>query len=101
MFTPINIPFSSPSIGPKEMQYVNQALISCWVGSKGEYIDKFEEKFAKYIGVHHAVTCSSGTAALFLAYIACGMKNDSSVITTDHTFAATYNMALTVSRDVK
>lgn len=101
MLQPLSIPFSAPNIGPKEMQYVNQALISGWVGSKGEYIDKFEAKFAKYIGVHHAITCSSGTTALFLAYLACGMRPESKVISTHHTFAATYNMLNVISRDVK
>ena len=97
----IRIPFSEPNLGYKEKEYVNQALASGWVGSKGDFIDKFEQKFAKYIGVHHAITCSSGTAALFLAYIACGMKQDSKIITTQETFAATYNMALTISRNVQ
>lgn len=97
----IKIPFCSPNIGSKEKEYVNQALASGWVGSKGDFIDRFEAKFAKYIGVNHAITCSSGTSALLLAYIATGMKPDSKVIASYHTFAATYNMARVMAQDVK
>lgn len=99
--TMINIPFLSPNIGQKEREYINQAIDSGWIGSKGDFIDRFESKFAKYIGVQYAITCSSGTSALFLAYLACGMTPESKVLTTHHTFAATYNMASVISRDVK
>jgi len=87
------IPFCEPNISPLEHDYVNQAMLSGWVGSKGEFIDRFEDKFAKYIGVSHAITCSSGTAALMLAYHAIGMNADTRVIVPDNTFIATYNMA--------
>lgn len=95
------IPFSEPNLTELERGYLADAYDSSWIGGKGDFIDKFEEKFSKYIGVGHAITCSSGTAALFLSYLACGMKTDSKVITTVETFAATYNMANVISRDVK
>lgn len=34
----------------------------------GEEVQKFEEEFAKYIGVKHALTVNSGTTALFVAF---------------------------------
>lgn len=97
----VNIPFAGPDIGLKESQYVQEAISSGWIGGKGDFIDRFEAKFAKYIGVHHAITCSNGTSALLLAYLACGMKIDSKVITPFETFAATYNMAKVVAQDVR
>ena len=36
------IPISQPSIGQKEIKYVNDAMESGWVSSIGDYIDKFE-----------------------------------------------------------
>lgn len=97
----VKISFAGPDLGPKEAQYVQEAVSSGWVGGKGDFIDRFEAKFAKYIGVHHAITCSNGTSALLLAYLACGMKIDSKVITPFETFAATYNMAKVVAQDVR
>lgn len=95
------IPLSSPDLGGKEREYLLQAYDSGWVGGKGSFIDRFESAFAKYIGVKHAITCSNGTSALLLAYLACGMKHDSQVITPVNTFAATYNMAMVLSQNVK
>ena len=34
------IPISQPSIGQKEIKYVNDAMKSGWVSSIGDYIDK-------------------------------------------------------------
>lgn len=86
------IPYSEPNLTALEHQYVSEALTSGWVGGHGDFIDRFEAAFAKYIGVKYAVTCSSGTAALQLAYITCGMGNQPTGIP-QNTFAATVNMA--------
>jgi perosamine synthetase len=89
----MKISLVQPNIGEKEREYVNNALKSGWIGGKGEYIDRFEEKFAKYIGVEHAITCSSGTTALQLAYLASGIHSTSKITVPDTTFRATWNMA--------
>ena len=56
----------------------------------GESVFKFEEAFARYIGTKHAVSVSSGTAALVLSLIALGVK-DREVLTTPLSFIATAN----------
>ena len=61
------IPIASPIIGEREIEYVTDAVKSGWVSSIGPYIDKFEEAFASYIGVKHAIAVSNGTVALHLA----------------------------------
>lgn len=56
----------------------------------GESVKRFEEEFARYIGTKHAISCSSGTNALQLAFIAakvCGKE----VLTTPFSFIATAN----------
>jgi dTDP-4-amino-4,6-dideoxygalactose transaminase len=55
---------------------------------------RFEEEFAGYIGVHHAVATSSGTGALLLAYLACGLKPGDEVIIPTYGFVATYTAAI-------
>lgn len=55
----------------------------------GKDIDLFEKEFSSYIGVNYGVACSSGTSALHLALLACGIEPGDEVITTPHTFIAT------------
>ncbi len=55
----------------------------------GKYVANFEEEFAKYIGVKHAISVGNGTDALVLALIACGIGKGDEVITTPFTFFST------------
>jgi dTDP-4-amino-4,6-dideoxygalactose transaminase len=55
----------------------------------GEAVAKFEEQFAGYCGVRHAVAVNSGTSALHLALLAAGVGSGDEVITTPFTFVAT------------
>lgn len=56
---------------------------------KGEWIEQFEEAFARYCGVTHASAVSSGTAALQLALLAAGVGAGDEVVTSPYTFIAT------------
>lgn len=55
----------------------------------GPFVREFEEAFAAAVGTRHAVAASSGTTALHLALLACGVKPGDAVITTPLTFIAT------------
>ena len=55
----------------------------------GSSVKNFEADIEKYLGVNHAIGCSSGTAALILALRACNIKPGDEVITTPFTFFAT------------
>lgn len=55
----------------------------------GKEVADFEQAFAKYIGVNDAVGVASGTAALHLSLLACGVGSGDEVITSAHTFIAT------------
>jgi dTDP-4-amino-4,6-dideoxygalactose transaminase len=54
----------------------------------GPSVEQFEEHFAAYCHVRHALGVSSGTAALHLALLACGVGPGDEVITAAHTFIA-------------
>lgn len=55
----------------------------------GKEVADFEQAFAAYCGVQRAVGVASGTAALSLSLLACGVGPGDEVITTAHTFVAT------------
>jgi dTDP-4-amino-4,6-dideoxygalactose transaminase len=56
----------------------------------GESVFKFEEEFARYTGTEHAISVSSGTDALILAFMALNVRGKE-VITTPLSFIATAN----------
>ena len=55
----------------------------------GKETAQFEEEFARYVQTTGAVGVASGTAALQLAMLACGIGPGDEVITSAHTFMAT------------
>lgn len=55
----------------------------------GPEIDELEERLAKFAGVKHAISCSSGTDALLMPLMAWGIGSGDAVFTTPFTFFAT------------
>lgn len=86
------IQVSQPVIGKQEIDAVNKAVSSGWVSSKGEYIEKFEESFAKFCCTEHCVLVSNGTVALHLALEVLNIGEGDEVIVPDLTFVATANV---------
>ena len=60
----------------------------------GEQVNAFEQAAAEQLGVAHAVGCSSGTDALWLALAAAGIGPGHSVITTPFSFFASVSAIL-------
>jgi UDP-2-acetamido-2-deoxy-ribo-hexuluronate aminotransferase len=55
----------------------------------GPEIKELETRLATYVGVKHAISCSSGTDALFMPLMAYGVGPGDAVFTTPFTFIAT------------
>lgn len=81
-------PVAKPDFTGNERKYVNDAVASGWASSVGPYVERFERKFAGWIGARHAVACSSGTAALTLALRAIGVGPGDEVIVPEFTMIA-------------
>ena len=88
------IPMAKPYFDEKETLYVQEAVKSTWVSSKGSFLDTFSKKFAAFCNVKYASTISNGTAALHLALLALGVGHSHEVIVPDFTFAATATAVL-------
>lgn len=52
----------------------------------GEQVEEFEQKLADYVGVRNVITCSDGTAALQLIFMAYGIGEGDAIFCPDMTF---------------
>lgn len=89
----MNIPLCRPDITQLELDYVTEVLRSGQL-SLGPRVAQFEEKFAAYLGVRHAIAVNSGTSALHLAVRALDIGAHDEVITTSFSFVASANCLL-------
>src|SRR5258707_8492025 len=87
------LPYGRQSIDEADIQAVVELLKSDWL-TTGPKIGEFEERFAEWVGAGHAVSFSSGTAALHGAAFAAGLGPGDEAITTPMTFCATANCVL-------
>ncbi len=82
---------AQPKLAGNERKYVLDCLDSNWISSTGKYIGAFEEVFAQFCGVKHAISTNNGTTALHLALVALDLKPGDEVIIPTVTYVATAN----------
>jgi perosamine synthetase len=82
---------SQPKLDGREQEYVMKALASGWLTSYGRFVSAFEQAFADYCGVRHAVAVCNGTAALHLCLLAHALGPQDEVIVPTLTYIATAN----------
>lgn len=70
----MRIPVCEPYMNEKEIEYVTKALRRIDV-ARGPELEEFEKKLAEFIGVKYAVSLSSGSDALELAFRCLDIKN--------------------------
>ncbi|MGI6718675.1 MAG: DegT/DnrJ/EryC1/StrS family aminotransferase [Bacteroidales bacterium] len=79
-------------MGGYEQDYIQEAFDTNWVVPLGPNVNGFEKDLEKFLGEDvHVVALSSGTAAVHLALIACGVKPGDEVIVQSFTFCASAN----------
>lgn len=84
----IDLKAQQKAIYPELMERIKGVL------AHGQYImgpevRELEEKLADYVGVRHAISCSSGTDALLMPLMAYGVGPGDAIFTTPFTFVST------------
>jgi len=75
-----------------EQKYVKEAFDTNWVVPLGPNVDAFEKDLEAFVGQDkRVVALSSGTSAVHLALIACGVKSGDEVMVQSFTFCASAN----------
>lgn len=84
----MKIPLSRPVMTKDMVEAAVQALQNEKL-VLGESVYRFEEEFAKFIGVKYAIAVNSGTSALLLAYMALNIANGAKFAAPSATFIST------------
>jgi pyridoxal phosphate-dependent aminotransferase EpsN len=82
---------STPHIGDRELEFVQEAFDTNWIAPVGPHVDAFEKEFSALVGSSHSAAVSSGTAALHLALRLIGVQPDDEVFCSTLTFIASAN----------
>jgi dTDP-4-amino-4,6-dideoxygalactose transaminase len=86
---------SSPHMGGREQQFVQEAFDANWVAPLGPNVNGLESDLEEYLGNQsHVGALSSGTAAIHLGLILLGVQAGDEVICQSMTFSASANPIL-------
>ncbi|MFI5710816.1 DegT/DnrJ/EryC1/StrS family aminotransferase [Kribbella sp. NPDC051620] len=86
------LPYGRQSISEEDIEAVTAVLRGDWL-TTGPAVTAFETAISELTGGHRAVSCTSGTAALHMAYAGLGVGPGDEVVTTPMTFVATASTA--------
>ena len=94
------IPITTPYFDERELQKVKECLDSGWV-TQGPMVQEFESLFRIYQNCKYSVAVSSCTAALHIAVMALGLKEDDEVIVPAFTWITSASCAEYVGARVR
>lgn len=83
---------AGPKVTATDVRYVKDAVKNGWNFHHSDYLYKFEEAFAKYIGMDYALAVSCGTSALHLGLHVAGVGPGDEVLVPDMTYVACSNV---------
>ncbi len=91
----MQVKFSPPDIGEKEIEYVSEVLRSGWI-TTGPKTKEFEKKLAEYIGTKKVVCLNSQTACAETVLRILGIGQGDEVIVPAYTYTASASVVLHV-----
>mgnify|MGYP001204244396 FL=1 len=80
-----------PKIYKEDIELVKKTLEEGWISGNSPIVKDFENKLKEFNDVEHCLVTSSGTTALHLALLGCGLKKDDEVIMPTLSYIATAN----------
>ena len=86
------ISYGKHSIDKKDIECVKKTLNSNFL-TTGNKSTEFEHMFKKFVGSKYAVTCNSGTSAIFLVALCLNFKKGDNIIIPDINFVAAANIS--------
>lgn len=86
------IPLTKPLLSYDEVADDLRRIFDSGILTRGEYLRRFEQAVADYVGTAHAVATTSATTALHLALVAAGVKAGDEVLVSDFSFPASGNV---------
>ena len=86
------IPYGRQYINSQDIKFVSKALKQDLI-TTGNYVKKFEKNISKFLKVKFAISCSTGTSAIHLAFMSINLKKGDVIVMPSINFIAAYNMA--------
>lgn len=84
----VNIAFNKPYLTGKEAHYMYQAVYTGKLSGNGDFTQKCQKLFEEKYGFHKCLMTTSGTDALEMAAILCGVQPGDEVIVPSYTFVS-------------
>jgi perosamine synthetase len=85
------LPVAEPEVAPEAWANVRECLDTRWLSSAGPFVARFEKAIASYLDLPFAIATVTGTAALHLALLACGVGDGDEVVLSPLIFVACAN----------
>lgn len=84
-------PLSVPNLIGKEKEYLNKCIDDTFVSTAGSFVEQFTLAVKETTKAKDVFLVNSGTSALHMSLLACGVKPNELVLTTNYSFIATVN----------
>lgn len=83
------IPFNKPYCSGRELKYIEEVCHSTTMSGNGDFTKKCHKFFEEKYGFKKVLLCTSGTDALEMCAMLCGLKPGDEVIVPSYTFVST------------
>ncbi len=93
------IPYGKQTIDERDIKSVSKVLKGKYL-TTGPIVERFENEFCKKVKSKFAISCSNGTAALHLAFLAAGIKENDTIIVPVVNFVSTINLLTMIKAKV-
>lgn len=90
-YPPITIPFNSPGLVGKEMEYLSQAIANGQISGDGKFTKNCHRLFERTLGIKKALLTTSCTHALEMTALLMNIEPDDEIIVPSFTFVSTIN----------